>query len=415
MYLNFKHFPYRFKWLILWLGYFLFWFLSRYPALTENVLFADDFFHWADTSRSILENSSCRLPPKDFRWLFDGMVCLSQEYFPKVAISAVPKLFAGICLSGLCVVMCNILVRWKAASIVAVLLPVVLLSHPVTNEITLWNTTSLFPFWLLLAATGYLLLRWSTSPIYTFLGVAALVFVLFSYEYYLVLFFMFIVGEYFVCSVTDKDIRIRKSLYLVGVFLALSIIYVIQTIITAKYFGSSQDGTRGLIEVQDFPSYLSLKVHGVFNLVVNCFMTPLSLYMRIEKAWSIWMWIPVGLQVLLIPSVWFYKKDLKMLVIALVGLPILTILPTLPIFVAGQSPEGWRTSVLVVLGVLLGSLPIFHCSYEILRVRVRLLDRPHYKSNIFTPAPIYINFLLLRRLLWNPNYVARKTGWMTRS
>lgn len=337
----------RYYYAILTASYYLIWLLPRLPAISANSIHFDDFNLYAIA----LESTICSVPPQDYRWIGIGLLCALENILPDWSIMVWPKLLAGLFLAMLAVLLSHLLMKWSVPILVALLAPVLFISHPILNEISLWNTTMPFPLWLLLTVLGYVLVdldrpRWQRVS-----GFMFMVTVVLAYEIYLSCFLVLVFAEAAFRRLDGKSIdwlNVKNRLLL---FFIVALFYVIQVLLTKWLFGVVTG--RGLVDITSLSSYLDTKLHGIFNLVVNCYMPLISYYTGIEFAWGAWKWIPLLMSGLIVVFGILARRSVIDLLTLLGFSLVMPVVPTLPLLLASQSPESWRVSVPVLLAIFL--------------------------------------------------------------
>lgn len=341
--------------------YFAVWIAVRFDAIAANVLFTDDFLYFVDHSGSIIDYTSCGDPHKDYRWISFGIRCFAWTTIPSVTSSIIPKLLSGLFLAGFCFYLFKCLKSWAVPTVIALLTPIIFISHPIINEITLWNITVTYPLCLLFCAFSYFKLTHRDPLIVKVLAVGLLLIVVLIYEFYITTFLIFVLSEPLIKYVTGQKIEWRRSIWLMLVFIAISAFYIIQVKLTNALFPLANESIRGIIEITSAGQFMNEKLHGIFNLLVNVFATPISFYTSLNVALSKWESIILIVIVSVFLLHYWNKRRVFPALLVSAALVVLVIVPTLPILASSQSPESWRTSVPVLFSftfclILLGLL-----------------------------------------------------------
>lgn len=344
--------------LLLFACYFFIWLALRIAPVLTNTMHFDDFNlfliinHPTDT---IDRTAVCPIPPPDYRWIGYQIGCLLIKTFPDLPISVVPKLTAGLFLSAFAILFFKLLTKWSIPLFVALLIPLVVISHPIANEITLWNSTFTFSLWISLCLGGFMLVDLSNPRWQRLLGVLLLMVVVLSYEIYFILFLVLLAAEPVINRLCNKPMSWASTMSKLSIFIGLSGFYISQVILTKLIFGSV--GGRGFVNITTFSAYMNEKIHGIFNLIVNCYMSVLAYYTGIVNAWSGWKYIPVTIALTTLIAAVYSRRKWHDSVLFFVFSLLLPVLPTLPIFVMSQSPESWRVSIPVLVAISLSLVP----------------------------------------------------------
>ncbi|HET6266915.1 MAG TPA: hypothetical protein VFG11_04290, partial [Acidobacteriota bacterium] len=291
------------------------------------------------------------VPPTDYRWLSSLISCVVFQTLPTSSTSVIPKILAGLFFAAFSTLLFRLWVHWSVPTVIAVLAPLVIIFHPIVNEITLWNGTATFSLWLGCCLAAYLLIEKDRPKWQQFVGLTLLVLVVLAYEIYLVTFLVLILAEPMIKAVSGQPILWLEIKRKLTIFAVVAVFYVLQVVITRWMFGAP--GSRGFVAPLSFSGYLFEKVHGAFNLIVNCYMPLVSYYQGLEVAWSAWKWIPISIAGATLVFGFLARRSYWE-ALRLAGFSLLVpVVPTLPIFLASQSPESWRVSIPVLLAVCL--------------------------------------------------------------
>lgn len=188
------------------------------------------------------------------------------------------------------------------------------------------------------------------------LGIFLLLLVVLSYEIYLIIFLLLLVSEPVIKHLHNQCISLDATIDKLLIFMGVCGFYIFQVILTKLIFGSA--GGRGFVSISSFSAYMDEKIHGIFNLIVNCYMPVMAYYTGIVSAWSGWKYIPLAIALSTLIAAVYSRRKWHDSVLFFVFSLLLPVLPTLPIFVMSQSPESWRVSIPVLLAVCLSLLPV---------------------------------------------------------
>jgi hypothetical protein len=340
--------------LLLLVGFYLTWLLPRFLAISANTLHFDDFYFFLIANHplaTIKQASFCDVPPQDYRWFGYSIACVLERTLPTSSTSVIPKMLAGLFLSAFAALFFRLLVHWSVPTVIALLAPLVFIFHPIVNEITLWNSAALFSLWLGFCLAAYLLIEKDRPKWQQFAGLTLLVLVVLAYEIYLVSFFVLILAEPMIKTVSGQPILWLEIKRKLTIFVAIAAFYVLQVLMTRWMFGVPTG--RGFVTPRSFSGYFFEKVHGVFNLIANSYMPLVSYYQGLEVAWSAWKWIPISIAGATLIFGFFARRSYWE-ALRLAGFSLLLpVVPTLPIFLTSQSPESWRVSIPALFAVCL--------------------------------------------------------------
>ena len=118
--------------------------------------------------------------------------------------------------------------------------------------------------------------------------------------------------------------------------------------------------SRGFARPESLSAYISVKFHGIMNLLANVTMPIVSYYFGISSGWKHWeapFVVAAACAVLLVTIRRDQIAVAGFIVAGIVGLPILATLPTLA---TSQSPESWRVAVPAALAFTLSLAALGH-------------------------------------------------------
>lgn len=336
------------------IGYYIAWILPRLSAIIFNTLHFDDFLGFLTINHpldTIFQGRICSIPPADYRWFGHAVGCALGLFLPTWSIAVLPKLVAGIFVSAVGIMFLRFLIRLAVPRIIAILIPLVFIFHPIVNELTLWNSTAFFLLWLGLCIGAYLIIGSDRSPWQNAAGILLLMLAVLAYEIYFVIFLVFLLAEPVFLSVSKQPISRADIRRKISIFIAVSLFYLGQVIITRLIFGPVAG--RGLVVINSVSAYFDEKFHGIINLIVNTYMPLVSYYSGLEVAWSAWKWLPLFVTATTLVFGFLLRRSWWD-AFGLAGFSlILPVVPTLPVFLMSQSPESWRVSIPVLLAVCL--------------------------------------------------------------
>lgn len=160
-------------------------FFLRIAGLHDNVLYADDYLYFVSLKDTIISFEVCRFPVQDHRWIHIGNICISSVYFEDFALSPYPKALANVFIAFFSFLTFIVFRAWGLGNALAILLPIILLTHPTVNEITLWNVSGTLSLIFFVVGVSYYLCSFVDKPLARVLGVLLLCGVAVTYEYYI--------------------------------------------------------------------------------------------------------------------------------------------------------------------------------------------------------------------------------------
>lgn len=353
MYQDFDKEPLLSRWLtiILFIAYFIVWLVPRYESIDENVRFFDDYLRVSEGRPEIVD--PCRFPAKDYRWIFDAGMCFAEEHVPEFLESSGPKLLAGSGLALFAVILCLCMRSWRFPIVVSITAPILFLSHPTVNDVSLWNIVG--PGGLVIALCGYcyLLLEHRQSSFGVLAAISLLLIVLFTAELYLIIFLLLAVSELGARASSGLGLSFIESMKKCSIFCLLAIFYLVSRWAAEAWFGSENIIARGMVSGLSMNEYISLKYQAVTNVLSNVYATPLSQFFSLEFALASWKWVIV----IVLSSIGFVaygrtrSAPQSLLFIAFAG--AIMLLPTAPVLATDQNPTAWRIAVPSVLALVI--------------------------------------------------------------
>jgi len=328
--------------------YFLLWYAPRIAPVKANVLMADDFT--ADPSVHLL--SYRPLLYADL-WFWNHV--LGKGYL----MTVMPKILAGIYSSLIAILTLDLLRRWRIPLLISSIIPVFYLSHPIVNELSLWNTIASCNLSILFILLGYwvmgdaLSLRRSIPAIlFMTLGVS-------GYQIYAGLFAVLMIGEYVIKNIYNIPFPPREAVRKTAVIIVALAIYALYVKISQSVFGLYDFGHRSFISFESaaMADFTYAKWHGMSNMFANVFQPLISFYFGVEASWRAWKWIPVGLGFLTLVISLFARRsgtDTVLFGLTPIFLPALATLILLPM---NATPSGWRVCGPVLYAFSLSLVP----------------------------------------------------------
>ncbi len=345
MYQNFDKEPLLNRWLIviLFFVYFIVWLLPRYESIDQNVRFYDDYLRVSEGRPKAAD--PCRFPAKDNRWVFDSGMCLAEEHAPEFLNSSGPKLLGGGGLALFAIVLCLCMRSWRFPIAVSVSAPLLLLSHPTINDMSLWNIVGPGGMILALFAFCYLILDRRQSSLGVWLVVSLLLVLLFTAELYLIIFLLLAVSELGTRASSGLRPDFIESIKKCSIFLLLAIVYLLSRWAAAAWFGAENITARGLVNSLSMNEYLSTKYQAVTNVLSNVYATPLSQFFSIEFALASWRWLALLIPICAGCAAYLRTRSVSQCVLYTAFAGFLMLLPTAPFLLTDQNPTAWRVAV----------------------------------------------------------------------
>ena len=341
---------------LLFILFFSIWFFPRFASIFSETLVFDDYLQWVDNSGLASENNICCNLSLDYRWLASILLCGLTSYLSDVFLGVLPSILAGLGAAGFALLLFKTIKEWGVPLFSALLIPTLILCHPILNELTLWNLTFVGTIWYFFCVLAFRLLSADLTPIRMIFAFLLLTIVMLACEYCSIVFFLLTIAEVMFVYISTSTINIKNSLVKMTIYIVVGLLHILQMKLT-DYFINIDEGSRGLIAVTSFAAYMDEKIHGVFNILVNCYMTPLSYYIGIEAAYGAWKWVPVSITLATLITCLILRQSLLVCITAVLATIILPVLPIAPFFLSVQSPESWRVSIPSLIGISLTLLP----------------------------------------------------------
>ncbi len=341
------------RWLlvILFLGYFIVWLLPRYESIDQNVRFFDDYLRVSEGRPSTAD--PCRFPAKDYRWIFDAGMCLAEEHAPEFLDSSGPKLLAGGGLALFSLILCLCMRHWRFPIAISASVPIPFLSHPIINDVSLWNIVGPGGMILALCAFCYLIVERRQSTVVIWWAVSLLLVVLFTAELYLIVFILLAASELGARASSGQRLDFIEAIKKSSIFLLLTTVYLLSRWAAEAWFGAENIIARGMVSGLSMSEFLSTKYQAVTNVLSNVYATPLSQFFSIESALSSWRWVALLIPILVGSAAYIRTKSLVNCFLYTVYAGLLLLLPTALFLVTGQNPTAWRVSVPSLIALMI--------------------------------------------------------------
>jgi hypothetical protein len=317
--------------------------------ILENVLKAEDFNH-------LPEGHLISYRPLLYVDLLFWNYLLGKQYL----LTAAPKVLAGIYISVTGLLSVSLLRRWNIPISVAIVTPIFYFSHPVLNEISLYNVEAPYNLSILLIVLGYLILKDALSYSRIVPAIFLLALGLSSYQIHSILLIILIAGEFAIKRLTNLPFTWYELLRKLAIMLIAVFLYWVYIKFSQTFLGIHSWGDRGFISFSSMQlaDYISDKWHGITNMYANLFQAIISFYWGKNAAFQIWEQIPIGLSVITL-LISLYNKRSVYDTVLFVSLPIF--FPLLAAFVLlplNVTPMGWRICGPIVYAFIISLVPI---------------------------------------------------------
>jgi hypothetical protein len=324
------------------------WALPRWPAIRANTLFYDDygvaaipFIIYVGSYRPTL-------------WI---EYRLWELLVPGHFATRIPKLSAAVYWGLACTALMLLLRRWRVPMPIALLLPLVLVAHPVATDAGLWSALSALPLSLFLVIAGVLLLGDGDEPKRLAGGSALILAGILGYQYYFVAAVVLVLAEVVVDEVNGAPRRLRVLLRKLAILASLAAVQIIFMQLARPFI--TRADKRGFAELGgSLGAFVANKLHGAVDLLVNLWMPLLAWYLDAVRAWSLWKFVPLVLLLATIAAGLAVRARMRVVLLAAaatIALPLLAVMPT---FALSQTPYAWRVTIPVLLAAALGMLPL---------------------------------------------------------
>jgi len=313
-------------------AYALLWVVTRWPAIRANVLFFDDFeipFH-----------------PADF-YIGPYRPTLYLEYVFRSAIAphslwtVTPKIVGAVYTGIAAAMLIELLREWEIPPVIARLLPLIVVSHPLLADGALWQTYAGLPIVPALITAGAIAWSRGRRILFSLLTLAGIL----GYQVYLTLAVVYAIAE----AVIRRRFRWRDFAMRIAIIGGCVVVQLIVTKIIRQTFGNPD--VRGVISTFN----ASLQIHGMFDLMVNVWMPVIAYYAGAFAAMSLWKYVPLLLGA---ETAIATRSPIDALFAAAIF-----IVPALPNLALDHAPYSWRVSTPEVYALALALLPV------LLRVR----------------------------------------------
>lgn len=386
---------------VVFVGYFVVWLIPRYEPIMENALFYDDYLRVSEGRAT--EANPCRFPAKDYRWVYDGILCGLEKVAPNFMLSRAPKLLSGVGISLFCVGLFCIFRRWRTPTLLAGSIPLIILCHPILNDITLWNIAGFFPLWLAFCSAAFLILGQSAGFASKSLAVFILSVVLFAYELYLITFLVLVFCEPFFCQATGARVSLSDSVKKAAIFVALGIVYILHRLVIEAWVGEQNIVSRDIVNFLSWDVFLREKLQATTNLLSNVYATPLSFYQPLLQSLSAWKWIPIVLSVGVGAITLLVDRSIFKAFAAGLFAVLAILLPSSPILLTDQNPSAWRIAVPILIS---SSIVLLFFQVQVSRFLSEIINKRILKNSVI-PIITALNVLLAGSLVLPAYYEAQ--------
>ncbi|HEX6096075.1 MAG TPA: hypothetical protein VF432_07120, partial [Thermoanaerobaculia bacterium] len=309
------------------LAYALFWTITRWPAISVNVLFLDDF--------------EIPLRPADFylgpyRPVLWVNYLLWDTLIPNHFWTIVPKIYGAVYIGIAAAIFAVLLREWDVDRWTARLLPLVVTAHPILADGPLWQTYCGIPLAAAFTTAGAI--AWSRGrraafTIYTLLGV-------FSYQIYVALAAVYAIAE----PVVRRKFRLRDTAIRLSIIAAIAVAQLVLTALVRRYYDTPDP--RGLATSFD----LRVRFHFFTDLMVNAWMPVIAYYTGALRAMSLWKFVPIAIAALTAIRT---RRVVDTLFAAVVF-----VIPALPNMALSQSAYAWRVATPEAYALAVSILPL---------------------------------------------------------
>ena len=386
------------KYLVVFISYFCVWALTRFSALNANALQMDDFLiaHMNvrgvdDISNAFITgNFSCKFPPQDGRWGAATLFCILAGFSPNWVLMLWPKLLAGLSLSLFCTLLCRRFVLDGVGLLGAVLLPLLIMTHPTVNDITLWNTPFVAAVWMTACILAFEIVQTKPADVrYVAVSFVLLLVVVLSYEIFFTVFVVLVV--YFVLGgvLLERGPRRDQLIAYLVLLIALPLIYISMALLSKALGGEG----RGFAEFNGVGAFLSYKFHGITNLLANVFVPVMSYYLPSSLSFRIYKWLFVLLLVAVYLCAYLARHDWKFATASAAVVMTIMAVPLAPIMLMQQNPEAWRVSIPTVFAFVLSLSLVLRLANSGGRVGIKNQNRINAVSSIVLLGLIVIQII----------------------
>jgi hypothetical protein len=308
-------------------AYALLWIATRWPAIRANVLFFDDF--------------AIPLHPADF-YIGPYRPTLYLEYLLREAIAphslwtVTPKIFGAIYTGIAAAMLIELLRAWEVPRIIARLLPLVVVCHPLLADGALWQTYAGLPIVPALITAGAICCTRGRKLAFSLLTLAGIL----GYQVYFTLAVVYAIAE----PVVRRRFKLRDSALRLGIIAACVLVQLVLTFVIRHTYANPD--SRGLVTTFD----VRTQIHGVFDLMVNGWMPVIAYYCGAFAAMSMWKFVPL---VLGAETAIATRRVADTLFAAAIF-----VIPAAPNLLLARAPYSWRASTPEAYALALALIPL---------------------------------------------------------
>ncbi len=337
-----------------WIGIicaiYAFWLLPRAEAVLRNTIMRDDLVHvpygHLTSYRPIF---------------FLDLLVWNAVFGPEYIRSTYPKLLAGIWMSLVAAITLSIVLRRTRSWPIAIGTALLFVSHPIVDELTLFNASAPVGLSMLLATLAYCVSA-SSRSLSTF-AFATLLLALAVAGYQINMAVFLVLAAWAVASSPGEpgQTPLRDLVWHGGVAIVAVFGFAVYVLFSKHVLEIVSWGGRGFASVAMLLSrdFAIAKWHGMTNMLGDVTQPYLSYYFSIGSAWRYW-WLPF----LVIPACaavacMHARRTLAQSVLCVAATFALPIIPTLFLVGANVTPEGWRVCGPVLYATCLSiSIPL---------------------------------------------------------
>jgi hypothetical protein len=279
-----------------------------------------------------------------YRPLFFADLWLWNHLFgPDYLQTIVPKLLGGIWTVLLALLTANILRRRSSSVVVYAGIPLLFLSHPIVNELTLFNVMVPAMLSMLLAVLAFVVIE---KQLTLRRGAAATLLLAGSisgYQINLTVFALLVVFAATADVVSGRAASVKRLMLSAAVLASAVLLYLGYVAASVHLMGIRSWGARGLIAPEGFrlAEVVHVKWHGATNMLAGVTQPGLSWFLSAEAAWRMWS-IPFAVLGLLFVAGVAWRRRLSAAAWASLGFLLLLAIPPAILFTMNVTPEGWR-------------------------------------------------------------------------
>jgi hypothetical protein len=342
-------------------AFYVVWASPRLGALIGNPFMYDDYYIGTQSAQDLFQGGATAYldswrPIQYLEYRFFDV--LLSPFGKPFVFTAAPKLLGGLYVSTAAVLAYQALRDCSVRGAIAFLCLALFLVHPVVNEITLWNNAHADSLALCLALLSDRILATRNFPRRFVLASVSAVLAVLTYQFYLMVLPTMAFLRMTIESVNSNKVCLAGARERMGIFCLGAVAYLSYMWASTVIFGVAEP--RGFVHSVSLSDFMQVKLHGVVNLLVNLTMPIVSFYLGIASGWKHWEapFLTIALCAIILVLIGRYRVVVGGLIVAgIIGLPVLTTLPT---FIISQTPESWRISVPAALAFALSLAAVGH-------------------------------------------------------